>query len=111
MMLSGETIYLASENIILSSPPITQWSESVLFDVLAKRSFHDAMKRQKDLLRTEVLNQLYACTTSTLYVPFPYYATEEAIVSIENELRMSGFQVSRDDSAYVILVPMPRLLQ
>lgn len=107
----SDTIVLDSENIIVQSPPITRWSKATSRDMLAKRSFYDAMKRQKDLLRTEVLNQLYACTTGNLYVPFPHYATEEAIVSIENELRVNGYAVFRKKRAYVISVPKPKILQ
>jgi hypothetical protein len=95
--------------IVLSNAPTIEWNAYNKFSTLAERTKQQAMALQVDLLRTHVIQWMYACTTTWLRVPFPPYATRDAIRTIRDELVEQGYptRVSMHGGAFLIKVPLP----
>lgn len=101
------SVEIRTNLIQLSVPHTTPWSEYNSFNTLKARTYSQAMALQTDLLRTHVVQWLYACTTGEIRVPVPAFATPASIATIRLELYEHGFANRVEENAFVIVVPKP----
>lgn len=101
------SVEIRTNLIKLSVPPITPWSSYNSFNTLKARTYRQAMALQTDLLRTHVVQWLYACTKDDIRVPVPAFATDVSIAAIRLELFEHGYANVMRDNAFVITVPNP----